>query len=98
MFQFCATALAFCLIEEEDPQALVICYGPHRERLDCLVEELCHVGPNRDRMRAFQQFSVSPPTRLAQELVRQGDVGEIHLFGGGVPPQSWCLPSCAPNF
>lgn len=76
-FQFREAAQAFRLIEDEDQQAIIVRYGPHRERLDRLVDELRYAGPNRDRIRALQRFSVNLHARVAQELVRQGEVEEV---------------------
>ena len=70
-------AYAARLIEDEDQKSVIVRYAPQRERLDRLVEELRHAGPNRDRMRALQRFSVTLPGRVIPELVSRGDVEEI---------------------
>ncbi len=76
-FQFREAAQAFHLIEDEDQQAIIVRYGPHRQRLDRLVADLRHAGPNRDRMRSLQRFSVTLPGRMAKALLDQGDIEEI---------------------
>lgn len=76
-FQFREAAQVFRLIEDEDQQAIIVRYGPHRQRLDRLVEDLRHAGPSRDRMRALQRFSVSLSGRMAKALLDQGDIEEI---------------------
>ncbi len=76
-FQFREAAVAFRLIDDEDQQAIVVRYGPHREHLDRLLAELRYVGPSRDRMRALQRFTVTLPGRVAKALLDQGDVEDI---------------------
>ncbi|MBP1627892.1 MAG: CRISPR-associated protein Cas3 [Holophagaceae bacterium] len=79
-FQFREAAEAFRLIDEGDQAAIIVRYGPHRERIERLVEALRFAGPSRERLRALQRFTVTLPGRVVQELHRQGDIEEVQGF------------------
>lgn len=75
-FQFRSAASRFQLIDDQAQRALVVWYGPHKAKIQNLLEALRIAGPNRDRMRKLQRFTVNLPERAFIALQKRGEIME----------------------
>lgn len=76
-FQFRTAADAFQLIDDSAQVSLVVRYGPCRDRVDRILAEIRHGGPNRERIRSLQRFTVTVPEAAFRALRDQGDLEEV---------------------
>jgi CRISPR-associated endonuclease/helicase Cas3 len=71
--QFRTAADLFHLVDETGYTPVLVAWG----RGAALIAGLRHVGPERQRMRRLQRFTVSIPARQVRRLQTAGDVEEV---------------------
>jgi len=73
-FSFSSAAEKFRIIDEAQQAPVIVRYGES----PTFIEQLRRLGPERWLLRKLQRYVVNLPRRQHQELLRNGDIQEIH--------------------
>ncbi len=76
-FQFRTAALKFKLIDDQAQCAVVVLYGPQKEAIERLLEDVRILGPSRERLRKLQRCTVNIPERDFKALQSRGEILEV---------------------